>query len=510
MFRSLRWSLLSIGLAGVAAAVCVLAQALWSFERLNDSAEAALLGKDVVADILPPPMYLIELRLVLSQVVEGTMGLRQAQQQVEQITRDYGARVAYWQGRLPPEIDHQLLVRQHETAERFIDTARQQVLAPLAQGRGAEAGRGLAAADALYRAHRASVDETVRLATDFATRNMAGFQQTRLHGSRTMPLTTLLLVVMAMGCYLLSRRSILAPLRESAAQARAVAAGDLCATVQVVRADEIGALQSALNEMTGQLAHIVGDVRNGIDAIAAASAQIAHGNQDLSARTEQQAGQLQQAASSMDEMACAVRANADRARGANELAVNACGVAGEAGQVVGRVVSTMAEIRDASRHIAEITGVIDGIAFQTNILALNAAVEAARAGEQGRGFAVVAGEVRLLAGRCAEAAKQIKRLVDTSNARVEAGHALVGSAGRTMDDVVAQVQGMTRLIADIAASSGQQDDGVRQMNATVTGLDATTQQNAALVEQTAAAADSLRQQAGRLAEAVTVFRLQAA
>jgi methyl-accepting chemotaxis protein len=287
--------------------------------------------------------------------------------------------------------------------------------------------------------------------------------------------------------------------------AQRVATGDL--TDDGTPAAVNGSVMTSMQAMRQALVQVVGTVRHGVDSVATASQQIAQGNQDLSGRTEEQASSLQQTAASMEQLTGAVRNSAENARQANQLASGASEVALRGGQVISQVVTTMNEIQDASRRIADITGVIDGIAFQTNILALNAAVEAARAGEQGRGFAVVAGEVRALAQRSAEAAREIKSLIGASVAKVESGGALVQDAGSTMDDIVAQVRRVTDLVAEITASAAEQSQGIAQVGQAMGQLDQTTQQNAALVEESAAAADSLRQQAARLADAVAAFRL---
>ena len=304
-------------------------------------------------------------------------------------------------------------------------------------------------------------------------------------------------------------RGIGASLAEALRLARSVAAGDLTQTVRIERDDEIGQLLAALQAMNTALAGIVGGVRAGTDTIATASNEIAAGNQDLSARTEQQASSLEETAASMEELTSNVKHNADNARQANALAETASGVAERGGAVIREVVGTMDEIRAASQRIAEIIGVIDGIAFQTNILALNAAVEAARAGEQGRGFAVVASEVRGLAQRSAAAAKEIKGLIENSAARVEAGGRLVGQAGATMEEIVASVRRVTDIMGEITAASVEQTAGIGQINVAVTQMDQVTQQNAALVEQAAAAADAMHEQARRLAATVGVFRVAA-
>ena len=301
-------------------------------------------------------------------------------------------------------------------------------------------------------------------------------------------------------------RLIKQPIDEGVRTARRIADGDLTMQVRASHKDEIGDLLRALSEMQDTLASIVGGVRRNSEGVASASAQIASGNHDLSARTEQQASALEETAASMEELNSTVKQNADSARQASQLATNASAVAVKGGEVVQRVVETMRGINESSRKIADIIGVIDGIAFQTNILALNAAVEAARAGEQGRGFAVVASEVRSLAGRSAEAAKEIKELIGASVERVEHGSQLVDQAGSTMTEVVGAIRRVTDIVAEISAASDEQSNGVAQIDQAVTQMDTSTQQNAALVEEMAAAASSLKGQAQELVTAVSVFR----
>ena len=285
-----------------------------------------------------------------------------------------------------------------------------------------------------------------------------------------------------------------------------IAAGDLESSIDLKSGDSSSMLY-AMKAMRDNLSDIVQQVRNGTDTIATASSQIAAGNLDLSSRTEQQASSLEETASSMEELTSTVRQNAENAGQANQLAVSASEVAQRGGDVVSEVVDTMAQINASARKIVEIIGVIDGIAFQTNILALNAAVEAARAGEQGRGFAVVATEVRSLAQRSAAAAKEIKSLIGDSVDKVESGSKLVGQAGVTMDEVVASVRRVTDIMGEITAASQEQSAGIEQVNQAITQMDQVTQQNAALVEEAAAAADSLQEQAASLSEIVSVFRL---
>ncbi|MCO5354910.1 methyl-accepting chemotaxis protein [Acidovorax kalamii] len=323
----------------------------------------------------------------------------------------------------------------------------------------------------------------------------------------------LLVFVVALGLAIASAawliRSITAPLARAVEAADRVAAGDLSGQIVVQSKDETGLLLAALQRMQQSLVNTVALVRQNAEGVASASSQIASGNNDLSARTEQQASALEETAASMEELGSTVRQNADNARAANQLAVSASTVAVQGGEVVAEVVETMKGINASSNKIADIISVIDGIAFQTNILALNAAVEAARAGEQGRGFAVVASEVRNLAGRSAEAAKEIKSLITASVERVEQGTALVDKAGATMTEVVASIRRVTDIMGEISAASSEQSAGVGQVGEAVTQMDQATQQNAALVEEMAAAASALNAQAGELVNAVAVFKLDA-
>lgn len=307
--------------------------------------------------------------------------------------------------------------------------------------------------------------------------------------------------------YVLVRRMVIAPLGIATAAGKAIAQGDLTIELTVTSNDEVGQLMASMNTIGSGLAGVVQSVRHGSESVANASLEIAQGNNDLSARTEQQASALEETASSMEELSATVRQNADSAHQASQLALSASTVAVQGGEVVAQVVATMKDINDSSRKIADIISVIDGIAFQTNILALNAAVEAARAGEQGRGFAVVATEVRSLAGRSAQAAKEIKGLIDASVQKVAQGSAQVDQAGVTMGEVVAGIRLVTDLMVEISAASREQSQGVAQVGEAVTQMDQVTQQNAALVEEMAAAAGSLKSQAEDLVQTVEVFKL---
>ncbi len=304
-------------------------------------------------------------------------------------------------------------------------------------------------------------------------------------------------------------RSITRPIEAAVRIAQTVALGDLTSRIEVRSTDETGKLLQALKDMNDSLIKIVGQVRSSTDTIATASSQIATGNLDLSSRTEQQASSLEETASSMEELTSTVKQNADNARQANQLAISASQVASQGGTVVAQVVETMGAINASSKKIVDIISVIDGIAFQTNILALNAAVEAARAGEQGRGFAVVASEVRTLAQRSAAAAKEIKTLIGDSVERVEVGSMLVDQAGSTMRAIVSGIQNVADIMAEITAASQEQTSGIDQINQAICQMDEVTQQNAALVEEAAAAAGSLEDQASKLAQVVSEFKIEA-
>jgi len=329
----------------------------------------------------------------------------------------------------------------------------------------------------------------------------------------TLVLTAVLIVVavaLSVFAAVMITRSIVLPIRRSLEVAETVARGDLTSVIVDKGKDETGQLLRALGHMNERLADIVGRVRNGSESIATASAEIAAGNTDLSQRTEEQAASLEETAASMEELTATVKQNTESALQGNSLAANASEVAARGGAVVGRVVDTMKDISTSSAKVTEIISVIEGIAFQTNILALNAAVEAARAGEEGRGFAVVAGEVRTLAQRSATAAKEIKDLIDESVQKVNVGSELVEEAGQTMQEVVQSVKRVADLMGEISAASSEQHTGIEQVNVAVSQMDEVTQQNAALVEQASAAAQSMAQQSSSLREVVSIFRLNGA
>jgi methyl-accepting chemotaxis protein len=507
---NLRRTLFLLSSGGIAAATLMAAVSMWDHRQTEKAVQKTFVAKDVTADVLPPPMYLIELRLVLSRAVEGTLSLDEAKSEVTRLVGEYKARATYWEANPPYGLEKELLGQQHQAAERFIQAASG-VLQAAASGDATSAKESLAAAHAVYQTHRSGVDATVRASLAFAESAISTYERS----SQTMVwlqsgvLAATLSALWLAGRW--ARRSVFRltggePAR-AAEVARAVAQGDLSQDLKV-HPDDNTSVMAAMAHMTERLRVLVNDVRASSDTISVGAREIAAGNQDLSTRTEQQSASVQTTSSSMAQMTACVNQYASLAREAAELAARAAGVASRGGTVVGEVVVTMQEIEGSSRRIAEITSVIDGIAFQTNILALNAAVEAARAGEQGRGFAVVASEVRSLAQRSAEAAREIKALIGSSVEKVETGARLVGDAGSTMQDIVNQVQKVAALIEQVHQATIEQAQGISQVGGAIGQLDTSTQQNAALVEQSAAAAASLSEQSRRLVHLVQVFKLQ--
>lgn len=467
-------------------------------------------GKDLVADILPPPEYVLEPYLVSLQLASTKDLARQARllDQWGALRKAYDQRHAYWErAGLSPELNDLLLKQAHGSAQAFFAAAEQSLMPAVRQGDVVAIGQALERLSSLYDQHRQAIDATVVLASRMTEQDEAAAAQEIERNTALLILISVLSVLASLGLAALIIRSITGPLLEAVKVSHRVAAGDLSQAIEVKGRDETAQLQGALRSMQDSLVQTVGQVRGNARQVAQASAEIASGNHDLSERTERQASALEETAAAMAELDEAVRQNADNARQAKQLAHGAREVAARGSAVVGEVVDTMKTINDSSRQISDIVGTIDGIAFQTNILALNAAVEAARAGEQGRGFAVVAGEVRRLAQRSAESAREVRALIGASVERVDQGSRLVDAARRAMDDVVVEIERVSEVVGAISDASAEQSTGVSEVVAAVGQIDQVTQQNAALVEESAAAASSLRQQAQELLNGVSLFRL---
>ena len=454
---------------------------------------------------------LTELNVTRAVAIAKSSGLSQLEDYYAPLMKDTSARISELQKNLEESVTSDkgkaLLADVADKRKAYLDI-RKDLIAKLKNGDplAAEAvldGKMLPAAQAYLASQQQILDFQNSLAAENNQEVARSLSHAKLMLAALLVAGLLIGVLMAWSI----ARSVTAPVKAAVHAAEVIAGGDLTHRVDSDRRDEFGDLLRTIGRMQESLRNLVGQVRTSTDSIGTASVQIATGNQDLSSRTEQTASNLQQTASSMEQLTGTVKQSADSARQANQLAASAAEVAQRGGSVVSQVVSTMDEINASSKKISDIIGVIDGIAFQTNILALNAAVEAARAGEQGRGFAVVASEVRSLAQRSAEAAKEIKGLIGASVDKVETGSRLVSDAGATMNEIVASVQRVSDIIGEITAAAAEQSDGIGQVNTAVTQLDQMTQQNAALVEESAAAAESLKDQAQRLAQVVAAFRL---
>jgi methyl-accepting chemotaxis protein len=463
-------------------------------------------GKDLVADILPPPEYIIESYLVVLQIAGESNHYRQAAMvdRLKKLEEDYVARHAYWQEPLEAgEMKDTLLQKSYVPAMEFYAQVKDKFIPAVHAGDTARV-RALAygSLKEKYEAHRSAIDRVVTLAD---TRNSAIEQRAAgLIRSRG-----LMLIGFGLGTLLLCGfvalrliRGITRPLQVATGVVRRLAEGELqveTAATESARHDEFGEMLRAMQDMSTKLANAISEIRTSSDSVGSAAKQFSAGSSDLSERTQAQASALEETASSMVEMTSTVKANADNARQASQLAAGARDQAEKGGEVVSMAVSAMAEINTSSKKIVDIISVIDEIAFQTNLLALNAAVEAARAGEEGRGFAVVANEVRNLAQRSAAAAKEIKDLIN-------AGSSLVDESGRTLTEIVESVKKVTDFVAEIAAASEEQSAGIEQVNKAVMQMDEVTQQNAALVQEAAAASKALEEQAEHMVDLVSFFK----
>lgn len=476
--------------------------------RLTTSSETAFIAKDVVADILPPPLYLIELRLVLSEAVEGSMTAAEARQQLKRLEGEYTTRAEHWRTHPPFGLERHLLGEQHERALAFISAAGT-VLEHVAAADMDRARAVLPQAHALYLAHRAAVDQTVVAGNALAGRAMAEFASTTDHARLSLEAILVLGLLCVGSLAWMISRSIVQPLARAVEVAEAVAAGDLTATARVDGEDEPAKLLQALNRMSGNLATMVSQVQKGGLRIASASTQIAVGNTQLQSRTETHQGELQTTSSDLQDVMRIVARNAQAAQDAHARGPAVTAAAGEGATAMTEMNTVMAGIANSARQVGDIVAVIESIAFQTNMLALNAAVEAAHAGEHGRGFAVVASEVRQLAQRSSLAAREIKALAQASADQVGTGTRLAGHASQAIDDIVEQVNEMSRLVGGIWETTAAQRTGIERLGSAVGALSETASSNVVLVEQTASLATGLEADAAALADSVRRFRLPA-
>jgi methyl-accepting chemotaxis protein len=488
----------------------------WSFKTLNELQvngplfQRIVKNKDLVADVLPPPAYILESYLTAMQISTAPDAKHRdaLAQTLARLRKDYNDAHDKWQSSgIGSELESKLLVQADGPAKAFYATVFDTLIPAAQKEDKAGVAGALQAAESAYEEHRKAIDEVVKQANALVAQDQEDARN-RIQVASLL-LGGILLVSMAasLGTAMLMVRSIVRPLREAVLAAQTFASGDLSADIVSRGNHEFAQLLGAMKHMQTNLVVLVGQVRTGSVTVELAASEISQGNSDLSARTESQASALEQTAASMEELSAQVRLNAENAHQANKLAISATSIAQRGGGVVAEVVDTMKGINHQSQKIAEIIGVIDGIAFQTNILALNAAVEAARAGEQGRGFAVVASEVRALAGRSADAAKEIKTLITASVQRVQQGAALVDQAGGTMQEIVQSIKRVSDIVGEITVASSEQAIGVSQVGEAVTQMDQATQQNSALVEEMAAAAMGLKRQANDLVASVAVFQL---
>nr|WP_295081934.1 methyl-accepting chemotaxis protein [uncultured Roseateles sp.] len=502
--------------ANVLATAVLLAQALISFEHLHGDAERSFVAKDVVADILPPPLYLIELRLLLSEAVEGSVGIEQAMQDLQRLQSEYQARVQYWTSQPPYGLEKQLLGEQHQLAEKMLEQARSQVLDPLKKQDAEAAKAGLQKLHQIYQQHRRAVDNTVKAGNTFAEEATQSFNQARRQG-----ILTLLLVggiaVLGVGSSLwLLQRTIMGSLQRASGVARTVAAGDLRMQASTRPAqsnsttpgsNELRNLRQDIHQMVIKLRELIARVQQGAQHVEANSRNISQANAELSARALLEVYDLEQASEALQAMDRQAKLGASAASQANERSSQAAQLARQGSADMQAVVGAMQEIEQSSRRIADITGVIDGIAFQTNILALNAAVEAARAGEAGRGFAVVASEVRTLAKRSADAALEIKQLIQGSSLQVERGAGAVQHTRNTIDEMVEQVAEVSRLIQGSSHELQQQLGSIAALHQLLDGIAHRIRENSEMVNRTAAESEELQAEGGDLNEAAQRFKL---
>ncbi|MFY7863247.1 methyl-accepting chemotaxis protein [Roseateles sp.] len=506
---------LMIGANLVATAV-LLAQAVYSFERLHMDAERSFVAKDVVADILPPPMYLIELRLLLSEAVEGSISLEQGKQELKRLQSEYQARVQYWTENPPYGLEKQLLGEQHHSAQQMLEQAKSLVLDALERKDAEAAKTGLQTVHQSYLQHRRAVDSTVTAGTSFAAAATESFSQARRNGILAMVLVGGLAALGVGGSLWALQRTIMGSLKKASSIARTVADGDFRMQESAGRGknstpmpsrNELRSLRHDIHQMVLKLRELISRVQQGAQHVETNSRSISQANAELSARALLEVHDLEQASEALKAMDQQAKLGASSASQANERSSQAAKLARQGSADMQAVVGAMQEIEQSSRRIADITGVIDSIAFQTNILALNAAVEAARAGEAGRGFAVVASEVRTLAKRSADAALEIKQLIQGSSTQVERGSGAVQHTRSTIDEMVEQVAEVSRLIQGSSHELQQQLGSIASLHQLLDGISHRIRENSEMVDRTASESAELQTEGIDLNEAAQRFKL---
>ncbi|MCV2354685.1 methyl-accepting chemotaxis protein [Paucibacter sp. B2R-40] len=501
--------------ANVLATALLLLQAVYSFERLHRDAERSFVAKDLVADVLPPPMYLIELRLLLSEAVEGSISKDEAAKQFKRLQSEYDARVQYWSSNPPYGLEKSLLGEQHHLAQQMLELARNQVLEPLIRDDTEAAKAGLQRAHQSYLAHRHAVDATVSAGNAFAEEATQSFNQARENGILALLLVGCVAAMGVGGSMWALQKAIMGSVLQASEVARTVAAGDLRAQLTLDSAEagttqhrnELRGLSRDISLMVIRLRELIARVQQGASRIDGNSHSISQANAELSARALLEVYDLEQASEALQAMDGQAKQGASSAAQANERSAQAAELARQGSADMQAVVAAMQEIEQSSRRIADITGVIDSIAFQTNILALNAAVEAARAGEAGRGFAVVASEVRMLAKRSADAALEIKQLIQGSSTQVERGSGAVQHTRSTIDEMVDQVAEVSRLIQGSSHELQQQLGSIAALHQLLDGISTRIRENSGMVDRTAAESAELQTEGADLHSAAQRFKL---
>lgn len=508
MLNTLRKSFTTFVLVSLLGCSVISLYGIYNQNHMQNLSVQSFTAKDIVADILPPPLYLIEYRLTISQVIEGSISVEEAEAKTNQLEKDYLDRIDYWKKHQSYGLGTNLIGNQHTSALAFISYCKEQIL-PKIKNKTEITKLDIQKAHELYLEHRKYVDQTVILANNLAetsSKSLDSYMSSSITMIISIFVLTLIFILLVSKLII---KSIESPIKRCKTIAEKIANGDLSLIKNnhIQRKDIIGELDSALENMREQLLSIVSSVKNNSQELADAVAQIAEANRDLSSRTEQQAASVEETSSTMTYINGIVNTNSEKSQETKNIVFQASEITAEGSKIVNDVVIKMNEINNSSNKIKDIITVIDDIAFQTNLLALNAAVEAARAGEAGRGFAVVAGEVRTLSKRSAEAAKEIKELISVSTKNTEDGNVLVSKAGSIMNNILLSVNNANMLVSQISLSMNEQKNTINSITGSVSQIDDSIQQNAAMVEEMSATTDNLNNQAYSLVQSIAHFKV---